>query len=314
MGTVRGRILAWVGMAAAATALAGPGFACTLSISDVTPTGWTGNSSGYDVFDQRPSFQLVTFRVRSDDEPCPFFVTVGPASGGDDEGALVGPGQTLPFRVYRDASGSRPLKPLQLAGPGEVLPGTAPTGPAGTVFEFAYGILPQRIVGPGDYLGEIEIAAYEGNLQSAILRDSRRVQVSAQVPAVSQVWFSERPSFDPTRPSETVRFEQVQRGDERPVAMRVRANAGYEILLQSANGGVMRNVDPSDTSTIPYTLTVDGVAVALPKGAAVLALGGSGATSPVGDLRQLRFTIGNVGLTPAGDYEDTITFTVISTQ
>jgi hypothetical protein len=316
MNMVRTKILGWVaGVIAAGAALAGSGSACTLSISEVTSTGWSGaDSRGYDVFEQRANYQLVTFRVRSDDDPCPFFVTVAPASGAGDEGQLLGPGQPLPFRVYRDAGGSRPLKPLQLAGPGEVLLGTAPTGPAGTVFEFAYGIPPQRIVAPGDYLGEIEIAAYEGDLQSAVLRDRRRVQVSALVPAESQVWFSERPSFDPTRPNETVRFEQLRGGDERSAAMRVRANAGYEILLQSANGGVLRNSDPSDTSTIPYTLTVDGAPVALPKGGAVLALVGSGATPAIGDLRQLRFTIGNVGLPTAGDYEDTITVTVLSTH
>jgi len=317
MGTVRARIPRWVaGVAVAAGALSGTVSACTLSVSEVTSTTWTGsNGQGYGVFEHSPHYQLVTFRVRSGDEPCPFFVTVAPASGaGGDEGTLQGPGQSLPFRVYRDANGSQPLRPLQLASPGEILPGIAPTGPAGTVFQFAYGIWPQQVVAPGAYVGEIEIAIYEGDLQSAIMRDRRRVEVSALVPAVSEVSFSEGPFFDPSRQNETVRFEQLRRGDERSVGMRVRANSGHRILLQSTNGGVMRHVDPSDTSTIPYFLTVDGVAVSLPKGASVPGVDDTMATSPIGALHRLRFTIGSLEQASAGEYEDLIMVTVLSTR
>ena len=290
-----------------------PARACSLSVTDVTSTTWVGpHGKGYQVFDAEKRALAVSFRVRGRDGACPFFVTVAAVSSADGStGELRGGGAVLEYEVQKDAGGSRPLKRLGLASENEVFDGVVAAEDDGIGFQFALLLPPQQVVPPGRYGGDVEIAAYEGNLGNSILRDRRRVPVTVPVPAVAELSFSEGAGFDPNHGSYTVNFNLLERGKRRAVVLKARSNGGYRISLESQNGA-LRHVDPRADSTVPYSVTIDGNAVTLPRKAPTPAILHHGHTGAGGQTHFIEVTIGEIGDASAGDYRDVISLTVVS--
>jgi len=318
--TDRRRRMAIAGWRAVVAALilgvAGPAgaSACTLSVSDITSTAWTGsNGRGYAVYDPRRRTQLVTFRLRSQDADCPFILTVAPTTtSGDGTGHLAGPGAALRYDLFKDASGSVRLKPFSAATESEVYSGTVPGGRGGLGLQFVIVLPPEQLVPPGLYVDEIELSLYEGMLGSGILRDRRRVAMTALVPSVAEISFAEGGAFDPNHNSYSLHFGQLHPGDRRTVRLKVRGNGGYRLLLNSQHDGRLRHVDAADDSVVPYAMTVDGRLVDLGHGMPMEAAANAGVTPATGDQYTLEFSIGTIGNASAGDYRDVIDVTVLS--
>lgn len=301
------------GALAVLAAAAPPAMACSLTVADVTSTVWTGNrGQGYDVFDPQRRAQAVTFRVRSHNGSCSFFATVAPvAEAGTGVGRLQGGQGRLRYEVSKDASGSRPLKPLGLATNDETFTGSGSASGSMTSFQFAFSIPPGQVVPPGHYSDDLEIAAYEGTLANPILRDRRRVKVNVPVPAVAELSFSEGGGFDPNSGSFTVNFNNLRAGMRSVVRLKARSNAGYRITFQSENGG-LRNINPTDDSLVHYETSIDGSSVTLSRGALTQAILNSGMTDMSGQQHVIDFTIGDIGSATAGDYIDTINLSVFT--
>jgi hypothetical protein len=304
-----------VGTVLMLTACPMAGTACDLRIIDVTSAQWSGNHGrGYEVYDPQRGALVITFRVQTQTGNCPFFVTVSPSSSapGGGSGALHGPGAALRYDLFKDASASQLLKPVNVASTNDVFVGSAPSGSSQTTLQFADIVWAGQVVPPGLYADDIAITAYEGVLGSGILRDQRHVPSSAVVPAVAEISFAEGASFDPNVNTYTVNFNTMHGGDLRTARLKARSNGGYRIILSSLNGGVMRHVDPRDDSTVPYYLMVDGAQVALPKGASPQAIINVNMTPVTGDLHSLEFHIVTTEGASAGDYRDVINISVFS--
>lgn len=288
--------------------------ACDLRIMDITSAQYTGNRGrGYEVYDPRRGALVITFRVQTQTGNCPFFVTVSPASApGGGPGTLRGPGATLRYDLFKDASASQLLRPVNVASASDVFVASAPSGTSTTIFQFAMVVWAGQVVPPGVYVDDIAIAAYEGALGSGILRDQRRVASSAMVPSVAEISFAEGANFDPNVSSYTITFNMMHAGDRRLARLKARSNGGYRILLSSQNGGVMRHVDPRDDSTVPYTLSVDGAQVSLPSGGSTQAIINPNMTAVTGDTHSLEFHILTTEGASAGDYRDVINISVFS--
>ncbi len=302
-----------LGAATASTLLAGAAeAACNINIGDITSTTWAGgNGRGYDVFDPQRRIQLVYFRVRSNDGGCAYYLTVSPSNGrGDGTGYLVGGEGSLEFGLSKDASGGQPLRPSGLAVEADMYVGAVPAG--GTVIQqLVLSIPPEQVAGSGFYSGEIEFTLYEGVFGSGVVRDRRRVAVSAPVPSVAQVSFAEGTGFDPNRGSHTVHFGQLRAGDRQVVHVKARSNGGYRLLLQSMNGGALRPLDASDESVVPYTVLVDGSPLKL-NGGETTAIVNSERTGPGGRTHRLEFVVDSTEDASAGDYGDVINLVVWS--
>lgn len=292
-----------------------PAQACDLTITDVTSTQWTGNHGrGYEVYDSQRGALLVTFHVQSQTGGCPYFVTVSPSSApGGGPGALRGPGETLRYELFKDASATQPLKPTSVASTPDVFVGSAPSGTSVTAWQFVMVIWANQIVLPGLYSDDIQITAYEGQVGNGILRDQRHVPSSAVVPAVAEISFSAGGAFDPNVNTYTIRFNAMRKNDRQQVSLKARSNGGYRIQFGSLNGGVMRNVNPNDDSTVPYRLTVDGAAVTLPAGGgARQAISNANPTPATGYTHTLEFHILKTEGASAGDYQDVVNISVVS--
>ncbi|MBE9111159.1 hypothetical protein IQ273_17275 [Nodosilinea sp. LEGE 07298] len=92
---------------------------------------------------------------------------------------------------------------------------------------------------------------------------------------------------------------------------------GWELRVRSTQGGALRH--SSHPSTIPYTLSVDGIQVgSLASGNDTTVLTGStlSCLPLIGCTLAVRATIStdNVARTPAGSYSDTLVFTLVDQQ
>ena len=298
------------GLAGAAEADA----ACGITVSDITSAQWTGaRGRGYDVYDPQRRIQVVNFRVRSHDGGCPFFLTVSPVSGrGDGIGYLMGPGGLLSYGLFKDASGNDVLRPEGIAIQTDVYSGVAPTGGSSMAFQLVVSLPPEQMVRPGLYSGEIEFALHEGAFGMGILRDRRRVVVSAQVPAVAEISFSEGAGFDWRHNSVSMNFGRLRAGDRQSVQLKVRGNGGQRIALRSLNGGMLRHVDASDDSQVRYTLRVDGAPIGLSENVGTQIVLNNDNLPSAGRAYVLEISIGDIGDASAGDYRDTLSIDVQS--
>lgn len=306
----------WIAGAAGLAAclwLAAEATACTLSVTDITSTDWVGgNGRGYEVYDAHRRVQLVTFRLRSHDSDCPFVLTVTPATTtGDGTGALLGPGATLSYELFKDASGSERLRSVGSATENEVFTGIAPGGRSGLALQFVVILPPEQLVPPGHYSNEIEFSAYEGSLASGVLRDRRRVRLTASVPSVAAISFAAGAAFDPNQNTHSLNFGNLRAGDRRVVQLKARGNGGYRLQLGSHNRGRLRHVDAGDDSIVSYSLTVDGVPVDLARGPDVEVAAEADLVPAAGRTHVLEFTVGEIGDATAGDYRDVINVTVL---
>lgn len=285
--------------------------ACVGDVDVISAPSWAGKSGrGYDVFDAERYYQPLTFRIEAMRPGCQFFVTASAGATTGAEGVLTGGADNLRFTVYRDATGTQPLQGATLATWSDVLTGLLEKSGAAATFQIAYGIRPQQVVGPGVYVGEITLSAYEGELGSGTLIVQRTVPITVVVPSIAETSFSSG-SFDPDFGIFHLDFNTMHQGDIKGVTIRTRSNSGYRVLARSLHNGAMRHVDRADTSTVPYRMTVDGRPIPLGDDDMEIALRPDG-TDSNGKSHRVDFEIGDISGAGAGDYWDVVSITIIS--
>lgn len=284
--------------------------ACSLNVATIGSTSFAGGTgAGYDVFDPTVYYQPLTFRVTASDGACSYFATAAPAQESLSGGALAGTGGALTFEVYRDVTGTQPLRQAPVATMSDVLSGSVDEKKAAT-FQLAYAVTPLQVIAAGSYTGYISVALYEGKVGAGILRAQVQVPVTVNVPSVTQLSFADG-GFDPDFGSYVLKFGTMHKGDLKGVNLRVRSNGGYRILLRSANEGSMRQTDPVDQSAVPYVTRIDGRPVVLGT-AEVPVAQYADMTDRHGKTHRLDFEIGDIKNASAGDYQDIISIFLVS--
>lgn len=289
----------------------GTALACSLGVDTVGLTSWSGGDGrGYDVFDETVYYQPLTLKVSAIDADCPFYVTVAATMVGGAGGLLTGPGTPLVFEVYRDASGAQAMRPSPLATQSETLVGTASRKGPPETFQVVYSIPALQIVPPGVYSGQITIAVYEGSFGSGLLRIQKQVPLSITIPSIAELTFATA-TFKTKKKQVAVDFGVMSEGKIKGVTLHARGNGGYRISVNSGNGGVMLQPDPSDKSAVSYTLSIDGRPVKLGKSEDEAVIY-QGTTDAHGNDHRFDFRIGSIREAAAGDYEDTVSVTIMS--
>jgi spore coat protein U-like protein len=279
---------------------------------EVDNIDWRGGPRvAYGVFDSGQYAQAVYFKVRLTGDPCQFFVTFGGTAGSERRAAHGG--DSLGFELYDSVVRRTALRDLPAATASEVLQGAFGLGE--TVKELSYVVLvpSEQVRPPGIYTQPIRITVYQGTRDNFVEKDAKIVVFSVSVDSVAEMSLGEPGApFDATVKGHRLDFGGLAKGKAKGLDLRVRSNTGYHVTLESENGGVMKNTDPHQPATIPYSLEIGGIAINSGRAQQTVLSRSKRLTDPNGDLHQLMVTIGQVGNAPAGTYQDNLAVTVVS--
>lgn len=266
-----------------------------------------------------------TFRVRRNgDDGCNFFVTVN--NGGASSYVVRrllhdNNADTLPVQICLDANCNGIIKHFpQISSSGDIISGSFPDGDNDPQF-YDFTIYPrlgnldyQKF---GRYEDDFTMRVYEGTFGGSNSQEDAegfrvRYDMSQKID-LSLV--NTGSAFDASSTSKSLNFGILYTNQQMGFDLVVKYNAGYRIRFSSLNNGNLKIF--SGSNTIPYTLTMAGNPVNLvgSSGNPVQVAQGSG-VSIAGGLRSAGlFTIGTVAPTQqAGNYSDTITVTVTTTE
>ncbi len=246
-----------------------------------------------------------------------YFITFSAGQSGSFAQRVAGDGSgnTVNYQLYDDAMSRNTLKDLTAAlTTSNVLSGTFPYSGSWASHSVSYAFVIQtgQVPVAGTYTDTVTVNLYSGSFSAYTLEDTASVEFKITVdPVINVSLVSANGSFDPTSTAKTLDFGTLAQGQSQQADLLVESNARYSIGLTSTNGALLIQ-DPTDTSTVPYTITFGGNAVTLPAGTLVKVVTGGTATPVGGDRYPIVVTIGDVGVASPGTYQDTIAITVTS--
>jgi spore coat protein U-like protein len=280
---------------------------------EVDNVEWRGGlPGGYDVFEAAEFPQTVHFKVRHQGEACSYFVVFSTGMGKGASRAASG-ADTLDYHIVASPSRRVILGDPTQAGGQECLSGFFPAG--GSEQELSYTIVvPARQLKPaGRYADLIRIALHQGTPGNSVQHDVRVITFSVRIDAIAALSLVPPGSgFTPNAQLSRLDFGSLSQNKTRRMDLRVRSNAGYHVTFESENGGVMRHLDPSVATIVPYRLQVGGQIINLASGRQTPVSLPKRLTGLEGDGHELQVIIGETGNALAGNYRDNITVTVAS--
>jgi len=333
-----------VAVLGALAAIAGTGAAeascggVTLGSFSPNPVNWQGGSAGYDPLDSSNYSQSVTFTLSKNFGSCT--VLIGATTGGGDTGSnrtLANGSTTLSFNIYTDSLLRNYFKNPPDATSNQVISYTFNLNPSHqtTTLTFYYNVPPQQLTGTGVLVPTgtasrtVTFSGYVGSLNnpgSAVTSTN----VNFQANVLSDMQISIVPSgqsFNPSATSQTLTLQTIdlQTAASGALDLWVRANTGFKLQLASQNHGVMKySANPSDPSTVPYTLSIKingsytpislGSTVTLSASTSATALGGLDypLSIAISSLSNTASFPANQNLPISGNYGDVITITGIA--
>ncbi len=274
---------------------------------------YIGAGSGYNSFDPTDRAQSVTLSVTKTNGSCSYFITASPGNSSNyNARQLFGPNR-LTYNLYPLANSTVVLGDLPGATASQTIVGTLSGGTSTNNHTYQFDIPVQQIVAAGSYSDTVQFKLYQGDINGNTLAQMVNVTHSASVPSVAELSLvATGGAFDVTSVSRALNFGTLSQGQTLATDLLVRGNNGFDVTMQSLNGGVMALSPALDTSTVPYTLTVNGAGASLAGAGTTVATVGS-ATTLSGNRFPIQVTIGAIsGGASAGTYTDSITVTVTS--
>lgn len=259
-----------------------------------------------------------TIEVRHRGDAVSFFLTFssGQSMNSFDRRLVAPSGDALSYQLYDSLSSRNPLLSLSDDPTADnVLSGSfaAAGNWQTTAMSYVIEVPADQYVTKDSYDDAFDVSLYEGDLSVQTLVDTGSVGLSVDVPELIEL--SVIPPGDPFDPSSTdlaFDFGLLAEGDTGQGDIVVRANAVFTLSLQSANRGVMANLDNSDASEIPYEFAFEGTVVSLASNQPVEVAIDEGPTGPAGTRYSFGVEILPYGMASEGMYEDSITVTVSS--
>jgi hypothetical protein len=280
----------------------------------LSPNGINGLT--YDAQSDNPTAATVFIRIRqplADDFA--YAVSFEPGSAGR---RLLGPdpSHSLGYELLDTSYNPPRILKAWMDGiyPDDFPTGLFPAGTRNTNIEHAFSVIVPAgaIVPAGTYNGAFSVNLYGSPLGSPpVLTSTRNFSISVVVPEYAEIGVvqADAPFFSPSS-SQIVDFGQLDEGDQESLDLIVRSNVTYSVSVTSMNGSALRNTDPAEPAPIPYILDADGVSVSMPAGLAVPIISTAPWTAGGEERYRLNFSIGAFDMVSAGEYQDTLTFTV----
>jgi hypothetical protein len=259
-----------------------------------------------------------TITVRHRGPAASYFITVSAGQSGIFTSRnAMGDAESLQYQVYNNLSDRNILKDLSVSPSiQETLAGSFAASVSvwkTQILSFTVCLLPGQLPAPGIYADNLILLLYEGtpdkHKKSA---DNTSLAISVTMNPVMDISLSEAGTlFNLAGASLALGFGVLEAGGNRSANLIVRANVTFTITVSSQYGGVLKTIDPLDSSQVPYAFTVDSLTVPLPAGTPQRILTSAPATSFSGISYQISVTIGSVGWVSEGEYSDIITILAI---
>jgi hypothetical protein len=162
----------------------------------------------------------------------------------------------------------------------------------------------------GTYAADFTLRLYSGTLTgSHTLEDTQSFRLSYRMgKRIDLSLVGPGAPFDRGATSKTMNFGALSEGSHLDFDLVIKTNAGYRVKMESQNRGKL----VYRSSSVPYTLSLQGAAVSLASEATVAQ--GSGASGNSGYRLPGRITISALGNAQAGTYSDLITVRVATTE
>ena len=298
--------------------------ACTgLAFSAFPSTvAWFGRGGAYSIFDAADHIQSVAFAVTKQNGACTYFVTataIGPDTVTSRR--LRSGNGALNFNIYADSTRANIIRDLPAVGQGDFIAGSfGPGGRATNRQAYYFDIAPRQMAAPGAYQAALQFKLFQGTPANNVFVQS--VQVLHRASVGPEVQISAVPrgqSFNQALTSAAVNLGALNAATGPITAsldLRVRGNGNYQVMLQSQNRGVLRLADSSDTSALPYRLTIDGVPANLSGARMAFVARSTGIAAIGGAVLPIVVTLdappGTIENSQAGDYSDVLSVSVTS--
>lgn len=254
---------------------------------------------------------------------CNYFVTVdyGGAASFNDRRLTQSGGYEIPVDIYRDVAHTQLLKKLPEATVStEVIAGSFPNltfSPSSVTHTYYPQLATVDYHRFGEYSDTFTVRLYEGTLGSGSpsLEDSETVKLKyTMAKKIDLSLVATGAPFNVADTAETMNFGTLTAGAVRTFDIGVKFNAGYRVRVSSLNQGNLKHASQNDT--VPYTLRVNSSVVNLAgsNSSPVQVSTGSGVSPTNGLALSSSVTIGALGNARAGNYSDTVTVTVVTTE
>jgi len=262
-----------------------------------------------------------TLNIRSKDEAGDYFITFSAGVSNDfSQRELLSGADVMYYNIYNNSNERTILKDLT-ANPAssEVLSGTITAAELAETNGWlsrthSYIIILDRDQFPtaGTYEDTVvTVTLYTGVPGSSQKVDQETLKITVTMdPVLEMAIVPDGAPLNTTDPNLTLDFGTLYAGAVREADLVVRSNSYYGINLRSEQGGVMTIQDPIDTSTVPYILSVDGLAKSLPAGSDEPLSSSAAPTGITGEIYDLAVEIQEFGMATEGSYADIITITV----
>ncbi|MFQ3619716.1 MAG: spore coat protein U domain-containing protein [Spirochaetales bacterium] len=258
----------------------------------------------------------ATFNVRHRGVAAQYFVTLSAGGSGSFETRrATGPGGvTLIYQIYDSATTRNILKDVS-ANPTyqEVISGSFPQNNSWTSQENSFVVVvpPGQFPPAGTYTDTITLTLYQGTLNSYTQRAQRNVQIRITMPSVMELCLvPPGVPFSTGTTTSLLDFGILEEGKNRAIDVVVRSNQVYSLSVLSQYGNALRIVDPTDTSTVPLQVKLNGASLLLPAGQ-VYGVATSAAPTPYSGVRYaFEFRVDTLDFPTAGEYSCVITFTL----
>ena len=163
----------------------------------------------------------------------------------------------------------------------------------------------------GRYTATVTASLWSGPFKSGVYKGMASLNLAVDVGEIIDIAVVPVSlPFDYAAKNLTMDFGFLEAGNSRAADMVARANTTYGVSLSSANGGRLRNADPSDASEIPYELRIDAAVLALAPGTAVPIAAGAPATTSEGRRYRMEARILPFDFPTEGEYTDILTITI----
>ena len=286
-----------------------------IQAASVNWRGGQGNDYGiFDTVTHAYAVNITVSRKKTDKEDVPFFVTFSINSSGNLPRNLSSGANILHYQIYDSLSQNNVLSDLPTASINEVLSGVFSPDEMEKRFTYFVVIPALQIQPPGTYQDSVTLTVHEGTLNSYKSDRSTVITIATQVARLVELSIVNRGQpFVPESVTKELNFGGLEEGKSLGFDLRMRSNAGYTVTIESENNGFLKHTSLNDNSSIPYTFTLGGMLLDLSRGP-ITPISKNVITTAEGDPYEGLVTVGTTKGASAGNYRDTITLTVQTTN